>query len=300
MSTDLAWKLTHTTSFVQVYIGEISSSSLRGLFGILMTGSTMVGVTLTFALSSIDGFFYYHISLVAVGIVAVFEVLMVWTPETPRSLLSRGYVKEAKKVLKWLRGSEYEEEFQEIKHLVIESRTNKKQPWRSMLKRNSLVPFLYVVVVISVKLFCGFHAITAFAGQIFVDAGISNPRTTVTYVTGVANLFGVVVALLAVDRLGRKPLFISSGLLSAIGAIMLGVYFHITRSSQCGDHTSTGGSTASGEQLSDSECSVPFGPLAIVGLIIYNFGYSIGFGPLPWVLVPSSYPSQSEGRLSVF
>ncbi|CAI8013007.1 Facilitated trehalose transporter Tret1, partial [Geodia barretti] len=138
-----------STAFA-VYIGEISSSSLRGLFGILMTGSTMVGVTLTFALSSIDGFYYYHISLVAVGIVAVFEVLMVWTPETPRSLLSRGYVKEAKKVLKWLRGSEYEEEFQEIKHLVIESRTNKKQPWRSMLKRNSLVPFLYVVVVISV------------------------------------------------------------------------------------------------------------------------------------------------------
>ena len=74
----------------------------------------------------------------------------------PRSLLSRGYVKEAKNVLKWLRGSEYEEEFQEIKQLVIESRTNKKQPWRSMLKRNSLVPFLYVVVVISVKQFADF------------------------------------------------------------------------------------------------------------------------------------------------
>ena len=135
-----------------------------------------------------------------------------------------------------------------------------------------------------------------FAGQIFVDAGISNPRTTVTYVTGVANLFGVVVALLAVDRLGHKPLFISSEFLSAIGAIMLGVYFHITRSSQCGDHTSTGGSTASGERLSDSDCSVPFGPLAIVGLIIYNFGYSIGFGPLPWVLASEFIPLTVRGK----
>ena len=54
----------------------------------------MVGVTLNFALSSIPGFFYYHISLVAVGIVALFELLMVWLPETPRSLLSRGYIRE--------------------------------------------------------------------------------------------------------------------------------------------------------------------------------------------------------------
>ena len=151
-----------------------------------------------------------------------------------------------------------------------------------------------MVVVISVKQFCRFHAITAFAGQIFVDAGIANPQVTVTYVTGVANLCGVVVALLAVDRLGRKPLLISSGLLAAAGAIMLGSYFYITRPSDC-DNGAIDIGSASGEQPSDKDCSTSFGPLAI-GLVIYNFGYSIGFGPLPWVLASEFIPLAVRGK----
>ena len=282
---------------IQVYTTEVSSAKLRGLFGGLNEFMVMGGITLNFALGSIDGFFYHHISLVAVGIVAVFEVLMFWLPETPRSLLSRGYLKEARRVLQWLRGSEFEKEFEEIKQLIIESRKYKKQPWRRMLRKSALVPFLYTAIVLSVKTFCGFHAVTAFAGQIFVSAGIDNPRTTVTYSTGTANLFGVVVALLAVDRLGRKPLLIFGGLFAAVGSIMLGAFFYVTRSYRCGNDTAIGVSDSGSGGSDDGEaCSEPLRALAIVGLIIYNFGYSIGFGPLPWVLASEFIPLTVRGK----
>ena len=119
-----------------MYISEISSSKLRGLFGILLTGSTLLGVTFTFGLSSIDGFFYYYISLVAVGIVAMFEVFMFWLPETPRSLMSRGYVNEARKVLIWLRGPDYKMgNLMKSKNLLLHQRKLKSNRGKSFSKR---------------------------------------------------------------------------------------------------------------------------------------------------------------------
>ena len=163
-----------------------------------------------------------------------------------------------------------------------------------------MIPFIYLIVVLLVKQFCGFHAITAFATEIFVNAGVSNPRTTVTYATGVANISAVLTALLTVDRLGRKPLLIASGILAGIGALLLGVYFYITRSYLCYEYSSTSNGSASGESyvMADmKDCTVSHGPLAIVGLIIYNFGYSIGFGPLPWVLASEFIPLSVRGKV---
>lgn len=257
----------------------------------------MVGVTLNFALSSIDHFFYYYISLVAVGIVALFEVLVIWLPDTPRSLLSRGYVGDAKMALKLLRGTGYGEELEEVKQRIITSRHGKKQPWRNLLKRSIFVPFLYLLMVLLVKQLCGFHAITAFAGEIFVKAGIANPRATTIYSTGIANVIGILAAFVTVDVVGRKPLLIVSGLLTASGTSMLGTFFYITRPSLC-DNVSINGSSASGDlNETVNDCTSTFGPLAVVGLIIYNFGYSIGFGPIPLVLTSEFLPLSVRGKI---
>lgn len=270
----------------------------------MLEGSVMVGVTLNYALGSIgNNFFYYDIALVAVGIVALFEVLMFWLPDTPRLLLSQGYVKEAEKVLKWLRGPNSDksaEEFKEIKQRIIDTKHAKKRMWKSMVKKSTLVPFSYLLVVFLVKQLCGINAIAAFAGEIFVNAGVSNPRSTAIYAVGVSNVVGILVSFLTSDRLGRKTLLIVSGILMAIGTTMLGIHFYITRPSLCNEYQSISNNTAlaSGlEYLSDDGelCNSHFGSLAIVSLIIYNFGFSMGWGPLPWVLVSEFMPLSVRG-----
>ena len=58
--------------WLQVYIPEVSPPRLRGLLGTAQECLVVGGITLNYALGSINGFLYHHISLVAVGIVALF------------------------------------------------------------------------------------------------------------------------------------------------------------------------------------------------------------------------------------
>ena len=123
-------------SFTQVYIAEICSVKLRGLFGTLTQILVTLGFIMSFAVGAIDDFPYYYVSLVAVGIVALFEVLMIWLPETPRWLLSRGYGEDAEKVLLWLRGKKIgiQRELDDMKKAIAESKANTANVWREFLK----------------------------------------------------------------------------------------------------------------------------------------------------------------------
>ena len=97
-------------------------------------------------------------------------------PETPRSLLSRGYANEAERALQWLRGPDsptVAQELTEIKQNIIATgRSSKGKVWRTIFRRSVFVPLIYVIVVFLVKQLCGFKAIVAYVGEIFVDAGV--------------------------------------------------------------------------------------------------------------------------------
>ena len=139
---------------MQVYIAEISSVKLRGIFGTLTQIMLTSGIVVNYAMGAIDGFPYYYISLVAVGIVALFEVLMIWLPETPRWLLSRGYREDAKKVLLWLRGKKIgiHQERDEMKKAIITTTAKRTKVRKEFLKRNVFVPFIYVLTFSFIKL----------------------------------------------------------------------------------------------------------------------------------------------------
>ena len=269
----------------------------------------MSGITINYALGSVENFYYFYISLVTAGIVALFEVLMFWLPETPRSLLSRGYVKKAEKVLKWLRGPNSDistEEFKEVKQHIISARSAKKRTWRNLLRRSALVPFSYLVVIFLVKQFCGINAIFAYAGEIFVEAGVPSPRSTAIYAVGVSTVVGVLVAFLTADLLGRKTLLIASGTLMVIGTAMLGTHFYITRPSLCNEYwdlfndtdIASGLETVTDKVVEAEACNPGFAPLAISSLILYTFGFSVGWGPLPWVLLSELLPLSVRGMAS--
>ena len=77
------------------------------------------------------------------------------------------------------------QELTEIKQNIIATgRSSKGKVWRTIFRRSVFVPLIYVIVVFLVKQLCGFKAIVAYVGEIFVDAGVSNPRTTAIYTSG--------------------------------------------------------------------------------------------------------------------
>lgn len=76
-------------------------------------------------------------------------------------------------------------------------------------------------------------------------------------------------ALLIMDKFDRKLLLVISGMLMVISRASLGVYYLI--------------------KTKYSELSIPINWLPLICIIVYISAFSIGYGPLPWVLLGEIY-----------
>lgn len=288
------------TIFFKVYIAEISPVKLRGVFTSINEIMLTIGIILNFGVGSISNFPYFYVSLVAVGIVAVFEVAMIWLPDTPRSLLSKGQIDSAERALRLLRGKKYdiEGEMNEIKKSILSRRggEGKQSVWREFKKKNVLVPFVYVLVILFYTQGGGISAAASYAAPIFSDAGVENPRVTAIYAVGVASLLGNIASFFTVDLVGRKSLLIVSGLGMVIGSIMLGTHFFITRPGICLQSLNT--TVDSLDSSNEEPCNSHFAPLAVVSLVLFRFFYSVGWGPVPWLLLSELLPLSVRGVAS--
>ena len=294
----------HVYCDIQVYLGEVSSKKLRGVVGATSQSILTGGIMFSYILGAIRGFRYYYISLVAVGIVGLFEVLMIWLPETPRWLLAKGQAERAESVLLWLRGKKFDikEELEEIEKVVVAMKNSKKNVMQEFLRRGVIIPFIYVFTSFVFQQTGGVAAIVSFAATIFSDAGVANPRVASIYTIGVLGVIGNISIVFVVDSIGRRTLLILSGTGMCVGYVMLGTHFFITRPSLCSSNdfnNSTSLMLDTTNALTTSEpCNAHFAPLAIASLVLYRFSFAIGFGPVPYILLSEMLPLSVRGFAS--
>ena len=305
MHTVYVYTCVATVIIIQVYLGEVPSKKLRGVVGAIGQGILAIGVMLSYVLGAIGGFRYYYISLVAVGIVALFEVLMIWLPETPRWLFAKGHVERAESVLLWLRGKKIDitEELEEIEKVVVAKKNSKKNMMQEFLRRGVIIPFIYVLTSFVFQQIGGVSAVFAFAAAIFSEAGVANPRVMSIYAVGVVGVIGNFSIVFVVDSIGRRTLLILSGAGMCIACAMLGIHFFITRPSLCSSNDFNNNSTSlmldtTNAPTTSAPCNSHFAPLAIASLVLYRFSYSIGLGPIPYILLSEMLPLSVRGFAS--
>jgi SP family facilitated glucose transporter-like MFS transporter 8 len=269
-----------------VYTGELCSAKLRGVFVNFFPVFLTTGVLFNFALGAIDNFRYYDTSLVAVGIVALFEVLMFWLPETPRWLMSQGYAERAEHVLLWLRGNKIGigKELADMKKSLSQKKTN---VWKLFLQRRVFQPLVYLLILFFVQQMGGINGITPFAGLILSDAGLSNPRTTSIYAVGLSGFVGLSVSIVLVDLIGRKTPLIISEIGQFLAIIMLGIHAYITRPSLCDFSTSDA-----------MPCNPQFQYMALVSIIGFALSFTAGANSVPYVLLAEFMPLSVRGKAS--
>jgi SP family xylose:H+ symportor-like MFS transporter len=149
---------------------------------------------------------------------AVFLFLLFFVPETPRYLMLKGREAEARVVLSRLvTPEEGEREITEI---------------RASLSHHGsagMFSFGLVIIVLGILLsvfqqFIGINVVLYYAPEIFRSMGMgTNASLLQTIIVGAVNLAFTVVAVLCVDRYGRKPLQIVGALAMAVSMAGLGV-----------------------------------------------------------------------------
>ncbi len=266
---------------------------------------------LVFGLSSIPGLRYFDLALVMIALMAIFGLMVVWIPETPRWLLSRPKAKRhALAVLKYLRRPTYSSINEELRE--IESSLNvKKSSFSRTLKmifteRSILIPFLVVLFLYVFQQLCmGGSTVPAYGALIFLEAGVSNPELTSAYSIGVSAVLSTLIAAFLVEFLGRKLLLVVSAAGMSLSSGMLGIHFYLTRPPLCFSDSNSSSffvNTTPTTSLWDQQvttaavsCNPHLYPLAIVSVVLFIVSFSLGLGPVPWVLLSEYLPLQVRG-----
>ena len=195
----------------------------------------------------------------------IFILLLFFVPETPRFLVLNNKEDKALKVLNKIAGKEDAPKIlEEIKGTLHEHNA----PW---LSYGFLI--IFVGIMLSVfQQFVGINVVLYYAGNIFRNMGSSTDSSLLqTIIVGSVNLIFTVVAILTVDKFGRKPLMIIGSIGMAVSMIALGFSFYM-------------GVT---------------GITALVFMLLYTAAFAMSWGPVCWVLLAEIFPNSIRGAMSI-
>jgi MFS transporter, SP family, galactose:H+ symporter len=255
-----------------LYISEISPVSIRGrlvsINQVALTGGIVISYLVDYALAGIHGW-RWMFGLATIPAV-VLAVGMFFLPESPRWLLSRDLMTAARTALRRIRMSDdVDGELGEIrKSLEVQG-----GGWADLLAplvRPALVVGLALAVFQQIT---GINTVIYYAPMIFESAGFTSASVSIlaTVGVGVVNVLMTLLAMILMDRVGRRPLLLIglAGMILGLGA--LGLAFQL------------------------SSLAGALGWIAIVSLMVYVGAFAIGLGPVFWLLISEIYPLRIRG-----
>lgn len=187
---------------------------------------------------------------------ALFSILVLFIPETPRYLVMAGKEDKALSVLTKINGSSKAQEIlHDIKNTMVEKR-------EKLFAFGGLVIFVGIMLSVFQQI-VGINAVLYYAPRIFESMGMGNPMMQ-TVIMGVINITFTLVAVFTVEKIGRKPLLIVGSLGMALGAL--------------------------GVALADIVPSIP-GAVGVVSVMLYSASFMFSWGPICWVLISEIFPN---------
>lgn len=263
-----------------VYIAEISPTIARGSLTsfpeIFINLGILLGYVSNFAFSGLPAHTNWRIML-AVGILpSIFIGFALFIiPESPRWLVLKNRVDDARSVLlKTIDNEkEVEERLAEIQLAAGISSSEKyeeKGAWREFLNPS---PALKRMLITGFGIQCfqqitGIDATVYYSPEIFKDAGIhgNSKLLAATVAVGIAKTGFIMVAIVLIDKLGRKPLLYLSTIGMTICLFCLG--FTLTF-------------------LGSGKVGVGLAIFWVCGNVAF---FSVGIGPVCWVLTSEIFP----------
>ncbi|XP_059045504.1 facilitated trehalose transporter Tret1-2 homolog [Achroia grisella] len=247
-----------------MYIGEIAETAIRGTLGAFFQLFLTIGILFTFI---VGGWTHWRtLSIVSAALPPLLVIVFWWMPETPQYLLGKNRRRDAEKSLRWLRGpdADLSDELEDMQNEVDAASLQRAGILSIFSHRNTRMAFICSLGLMFFQQFSGINAVIFYTNNIFQSAGSNIQPVIATIIVGVVQTIATYISSLLIEKAGRRILLLQSAAIMGITLIILGVYF----------------------KLQDSGHNVSsFGWLPLVCLILFITSFSLGFGPIPWMMM---------------
>lgn len=271
-----------------IYIAEISPTVARGSLTsfpeIFINLGILLGYVSNYAFSGLPAHINWRIML-GVGILpSVFIAFALFIiPESPRWLVLQNRVEEARSVLSKTNenDAESEERLQEIllaAGITDSDKPDEKPVWREILNPS---PSLRRMLITGIGIQCfqqitGIDATVYYSPEIFTAAGVigNSNLLAATVAVGVSKTAFILVAIILIDKVGRKPLLYVSTIGMTICLFMVGFTLSV---------------------LGQGSAAMALAILSVCGNVAF---FSVGIGPVCWVLTSEIFPLKLRAQAS--
>lgn len=265
-----------------IYIAETAPAHLRGRLGSMQQFAIVIGIFVALLSNYVIVRIVGSANNAIIGNIKAWQV-MFWVeiipavlygyaawklPESPRYLIHKGFIDQARDVLAKINPEGVEKEVE----IIQASFKNKKQPkFTDLLEiingRERISPILWAGLGLAIlQQLVGINVIFYYGTMLWQSVGFGESDAFLTSVISSAvNLVMTVVAILLIDKIGRKPLLLIGSIGMAITLSTLTVCF----------------------MSAGADGSLP-GTAAVIALIaanLYITFFAATWGPVMWVML---------------
>ena len=331
-----------------VYISEISAPENRGK----MVSVNQLNIVFGFALSYFSNYYFLQLSssnldwVVALGIdtqtwrymlgleaipALLWLCLLFTVPRSPRWLVMKGYKAEAESTIKTLFSQhQASAQLSEIKSSLKQKTWSLKERLGFVTAKSMRYPLMVGVILAIAQQITGINVIFFYAPTIFEQSGVGTDAAFMQAVwIGLVNVAFTIVAMLTIDRWGRKPLLII-GLTGVIISMSICAYGFkqatyqlnneaIAEVSELDESLSVSLSSMGNEvfrsdvafknalkaTLSEAQYQAHQktllnaaismnAPLVLFGIIAFVASFAMSLGPVMWAMLAEIFPNQAR------
>ena len=270
-----------------LYASEQAPTHLRGRFVSTYQLAITIGIFIAYLVDQAlinNDMWRVMLGVSAVPAVLLF-IVMLPMPDTPRWFIKVGRRDDATTALTKIRPDiDVTSAIDDIE-AAEKADSAERATWGEVFSRKLRKPLMVGVGLAIFQQITGINAIIYYANKIFAEAGFATPldqAAATTWAIGGVNVLATFIAVIYVDRFGRRPLLLA-GLVGMTAALTtVGIAFHFM------DNADTSGAGTGGPTTA--------GIITLVALVVFIASFAFSLGPVVWTVINEIFPNRVRGR----
>ncbi|MFJ9926534.1 MULTISPECIES: sugar porter family MFS transporter [Streptomyces] len=270
------------------YIAEVAPPAYRGRLGSFQQAAIVVGIAISQLVNwgllnaaggnqrgHLMGLEAWQVMLGVMVIPAIlYGMLSLAIPESPRFLLSVGKRERAKEILAEVEGKniDLDKRVADIEHAM---KSEHRSTFKDLLGGGFFFkPIVWVGIGLSVfQQFVGINVAFYYSSTLWQSVGVDPTQSFFySFTTSIINIVGTVIAMIFVDRIGRKPLALigSAGMTVGLALEAWAFSYHLV----------------------DGKLPATQGWVALIAAHVFVLFFALSWGVVVWVMLGEMFPNK--------